>query len=495
MSAPKTSSLSHAKLRSESWNKAMAASPGNLDLSVTAGDVDGTIPEVLYGTRLLSNGPGWTRIGDRTAHPFDGHGYVRAFTFRPDGGCDLKARFVETPSYLAERDAKTMQHRGFATNLGGPIWRNWGFGEARNVANTTITRWGDRLLAGWEAGAPYALDAETLQTRGEEHFKGVVEGLATLAHVKHDANGERLVICNMANGRQTKFTFRELDTEDNVVSTSEAAIDGMAFTHDFAMSPSHFVLGGNPLRLKPFEIAKMLAGTSTLLKSVAADAKKPGVLYLVPRGGGPTKTIALPGPAFVVHFGNAFELDGSLIIDACVFSHFEFGEEFGYTGPKSEFDPSLPDARGPQKLVRITVAPGATEATWAPLTEHGVDFPRFHPEHEGIDTPLLFGATRRDKRFSDPFDSVIGLDLHNRERPEQLWTAPEHVFVGEPLFAPDPDDAAKGHVLVLLSDGLQEHTTLAILNATALDSGPVATIRWPLLPIAFHGDWDSKRLL
>ncbi len=480
--------------RTRSWNAAMAASPGSLDLTVEAAQVDGTIPPVLRGGRVLSNGPGWTQIGGRTAHPFDGHGYVRGFELLPDGSCRLRAEFVQTPSYVAEREANKLVHRGLATNPSDHFWQNISFGPPRNVANTTIVPWGDRLLAGWEAGAPYALDPETFETRGEEHFGGVIAGTATLAHMRKDHQQGRLTLCSVAMGRRTTFTFRELDHEDRVVSTSAAEIDGMLFTHDYALAPSWFVLGGNPLRLKPGALAKSLLGAGTLLRAVAPDDRRPGMLHLVPRGGsGPAREVTLPGPAFVVHFGNAFERDGDLIVDACVFERFEFGEEFGYSGPEQPFDPSLPEARGPQRLVRITVPEGSDSATWERLTPHGVDFPRFHPEHEGRETPLLFGATRKDTRYSDPFDSIIGVDLRDRDRPTQLWTAPDTTFVGEPLFAPDPEHEDRGHILAILSDGLAERTTLAIFDATALAQGPVASIPLPLLPIAFHGDWQAAR--
>ena len=483
-----------SELSTRSWNVAMGASPGALDLTVPRGRVDGAVPASLLGGRVLSNGPGWTRIGGRTAHPFDGHGYVRSFELQPDGGVRLRAEFVQTPSYVAERAAGRLLHRGLATNASKHWWENIRPGPRRNVANTTIIGWGGRLLAGWEAGAPTALDPETLQTRGEEHFGGVIAGQATLAHMRKDAQQGRLTLCSVAMGRQTRFTFRELDGDDQLVATAVAELPGTVFTHDYALTPSWFVLGGNPLRLKGGELAKALLGAGTMLTAVSPDDRQPGVLHLVPRSGeGPVRTVTLPGSCFVVHFGNAFERDGSVIVDACAFERFEFGEEFGYAGPDQPFDPGLPEARGPQRLLRITIAPGADTATWAPLTDHGVDFPRFHPDHEGIETPWLFGATREDTRYSDPFDSIIAVDLRDPERPTQLWTAPEAVFVGEPLFAPDPEHAHQGHLLVMLSDGVAEQSTLAIFNVTSLSAGPVATVPLPLLPIAFHGDWQAPR--
>jgi carotenoid cleavage dioxygenase-like enzyme len=470
----------------------MAASPGFIDLTVDASQIDGRIPSILRGGRFLSNGPGWTRIGNRTAHPFDGHGYVRSFDLLPDGGCRLRGAFVHTPSYLAERDAGRLVHRGLGTNTSSQFWQNLSFGPPRNVANTTIIRWGDRLLAGWEAGAPYALDPQTLETEGEVHFGGEIAGKATLAHMRKDHAKGRITLCSVAMGRKTTFTFREVNQDDQVVATSVAQLDGMRFAHDYALTPSWFVVAGNPLRLKPGALAKSLMGMGTMLHAVAPDHSQPGVLHLVPRSGsGRLRTVTLPSPAFVVHFGNAFERDGDVIVDVCAFERFEFGEEFGYSGPHEPFDPGLPEARGPQRLLRITIPAGASEATWEQLTPHGVDFPRFHPRHEGRETPALFGATRKDTRYSDPFDSIIRVDLRDKDRATQLWTAPETTFVGEPVFAPDPEQDDRGHVLAVLSDGIRQRTTLAVFDATALEQGPIATVPLPLLPIAFHGDWEE----
>jgi all-trans-8'-apo-beta-carotenal 15,15'-oxygenase len=473
--------------RSMSFNAAMTAAPGALDLQVERARIDGAIPPALYGSRVLSNGPGWTRIGGRLAHPFDGHGYVREFQFRPDGSVQLRARFVQTPVYRDEAEAKRLVHRGLGTNVGKHFWQNIGFGTPRNVANTTIVPWAGRLLAGWEGGAPYVLDEETLETRGEETFGGVLGKQATLAHFKHDAAKQRLVSCSIAMGAATKLVFREFDSNGLLVDSREAALPGQHFAHDFVITPRWYILASNPLRLKLGGLVRTVLGTSTLLRSIAAK-EGPGELYLVPRGRpGPMRTISLPGSAFVVHYGNAFDVDGAVHVDACLFRHFVFGEEFGYDGPDAPLNPALPDRREPQRLFRITVADNASTSTWQQLAPHGIDFPRIHPLHDGVETPTLFGATRADTRRSDPFDSLVRIDLRDHARPPQLWTAPDNVFVGEPLFAPVEDS---GFVIAVAADGLAGRSSLVILDAKTFASGPVATVPLPLLPIAFHGTWE-----
>ena len=104
-------------LRTRAWNAALSTSPGPLDLTIEASRIEGVIPPALRGGRLLANGPGWTHIGGRLAHPFDGHGYVRAFEFQPDGSMKLRARFVQTPVYRSEEAAQRITHHELGTNL------------------------------------------------------------------------------------------------------------------------------------------------------------------------------------------------------------------------------------------------------------------------------------------------------------------------------------------------------------------------------------------
>ncbi len=483
--------LSQLSPRARSWNHAISASPGDLDLRVPAARVEGVIPSSLRGGRLLSNGPGWTLIGERLAHPFDGHGYVRSFAFTPDGALELKARFVRTEVFVDERRAGRLVHRGLATNISDRPWHNLGFsGTPRNVANTTIYPWAGRLLAGWEGGEPYGLDPVTLETTGPQTFGGLLKGQVSLAHMHRDAARGRVILCSVTRGRTSVMTLRELDERGELVQQRVGALPRAGFAHDFAFSDRWYVLGGNPLAFKPLELAKAALGRSTLLRALKTDLQAPGTLVLIPRDRqGETRVVRLPTPAFVVHFVNAFERARELVVDVCVFHRFEFGEEFGYRGPREPLDPTLPELRGAQRMYRVTIPEGAEEARWRQLAPHGIDFPRVHPAHEGRETPMMVGACRADTRFSDPFDSVIRVDLEDLSKTPELWTAPEHVFVGEPVVAP-ARDGGPDHVLALLSDGLRARTTLAILRADAIAEGPVARVHLPLLPIAFHGDWE-----
>lgn len=480
--------------RSQSWNSALSVRPGNLDISISQSEIRGSIPDGLLGGRLLSNGPGWNTYDNLVVHPFDGHGYIRSYHFNLDGSVDIKARFINTEVYREESVTNSFIYRGLGTNPSEDFWKNISFTKIRNVANTTVYSFFGRLIAGWEGGVPHALDPVTLETLGEETFDGLVQDKVTLAHIHYDKQKEHVLVVNIQRGRNTGIEIHELNDKGTHVSTRKGEILGTAFVHDFMFSKSWYIFGSNALQLDLFNVLKSFMGVGTLMTSLRADIQKPGELVLISRETPDvTRRIRLPKPVFVVHFVNAFERsDGTLIVDACIFHDFTFGQEFGYVDRHSPFEPELSDLREPQSLYRITVPPYSDEADWELLAPHSVDFPRVHPDFEGRETSYFVGATRRDTRFSDPFDSLIYLDLHTPNAKPDLWTAPPDVFVGEPIVAPDKKIGID-YVLVLLSDGLQEMTTLAIFEARDITKGPVCEIPMPLMPIAFHGCWESKK--
>jgi carotenoid cleavage dioxygenase-like enzyme len=484
------SSESLSSPRARAWNAALTASPGDLDREGL--EVEGALPADLVGGRYLLNGPGWVSIGGRLVHPFDGHGYVRAIRFEPEGRVSLRARFVRTRAYVDEARAGRVIHRGLATRPHDAWWRNVLADGPRNVANTTVVPWAGRLLCGWEGGLPHAIDPETLETRGPEGFGGALPPGAVLAHMRVDAPRDRLVTLTLGMGRTTKLTFRELDRSGHLVGAREVSIPGSLFAHDFFVTPHWYVLAGNPLAIDVGAFVRARLGAGDLLQAIRADDAAPGTLHLVPREGeGPVRTVRVDRRLFVVHFANAFEEGGDVIVDTCAFERFVFGNEFGWQGPDAPLDPALPDRRAAQELGRVRIAEGARDARWERLSTLGCDFPRVADALEGRDAPAVYVATRAAEGRSDPFDSVARIDLRARG-PASRWTAPEGTFVGEPVFVPRrsarPEDD-DGFVLAMLYDGLGARSELALFESQAIARGPRARVRLPLLPYGFHGAW------
>ena len=483
-------------LRAAAWNAVMTAEPGELELEIPASVIEGAIPRDLAGGRHLQNGPGWTKIGGRLAHPFDGHGLVRSLTFTSEGGARFRSRFVRTPAYLAERNAGRLLHKGLGTNISANPLANFRAPGPRNVSNTTIQPWAGRLISGWEGGRPYALDAQSLETIGEETFGGALPDAAFLAHVRIDTAANRLVGCNLYRSLPSRFVFREFDATGKQVIEREVTIPGMHFEHDFVVTPRWYVLAGNPLKARLGKFAKAMLGFGTLIEALRTDDTRPGELYLIPRGRpGPVRTIQLPQHAFVIHFANAYDVDDtSSVVELCAFESFEFGGEFGFQGPHLPLDPGLPDGRASiQRLYRATVRDDSNAAQWEQLSDCGMDFPRVHPGREGRTAPAIYASTRSDITKSDPFDAIARVDTIDRARPTQVWAARDGQFVGEPLFAPRPGarDLDDGWVIAVVYDGVAKTTRLCVFDANDLTKGPLAAVPLPPQPYGFHGFWEG----
>jgi carotenoid cleavage dioxygenase-like enzyme len=475
-------------VRANAWNAVMTAEPGEQEIEIPASMIEGTVPPELAGGRHLQNGPGWTKIGGRLEHPFGGHGFVRALSFTKDGGASFRSRFVKTPSYLEERSTGRGSSRFPLANI-----RRMG---QRNVSNTTIQPWAGRLISGFEGGRPYALDAESLETIGEETFDGVLPEGAFLAHMRTDSEANRLIGMNTLRGNPSRFIFREFDEMGKQVAEREAEIPGMHFEHDFVATPRWYVLAGNPMKVNFAKMAGAMVGLGSLFGALRADDSTPGELFLIPRGRpGPVRTVRLPQSAFVIHFANAHDVDDeTCVIDLCAFESYEFGGEFGFQGPTRPLDPEIPDRRSSfQKLYRATVREGSKLAEWQALSDYRIDFPRVHPAREGRAAPAIYASTRSDRSKSDPFDAIARVDSVDFERPTEVWSAGEGQFLGEPVFAPRPgaSDLDDGWVVAIVYDGAAGKSRLCVFEPKALAKGPIAMVPLPLQPYGFHGFWEG----
>ena len=135
--------------------------------------VHGNLPDALCGTFFL-NGPGITSFKNRNMHPFDGHAFIRRFTFhggsgKPGGNrVTFCGRFVETESYKSESKENRVVYRGIGTLPYSATFFNmpWNLFSPydKNTANTCVLPVDDRLLCLYEGGPPHAVNADTLRS-------------------------------------------------------------------------------------------------------------------------------------------------------------------------------------------------------------------------------------------------------------------------------------------------------------------------------------------
>ncbi|KAG6501773.1 carotenoid cleavage dioxygenase 7, chloroplastic-like isoform X1 [Zingiber officinale] len=357
-------------------------------------------PDFPCGTYYLT-GPGlFSDDHGSTVNPLDGHGYLRAFEFGEDGRCRYSARYVATEAQREEREEATgrwrFTHRGpFSVLRGGRRLGN--LKVMKNVANTSVLRWGRRLMCLWEGGDPYEIDPATLDTVGPADLLGsyrvepgrrqdggggglgsvaveiaarllkpVLRGIfkmpdkRLLAHYKIDPKRKRLVMltCNTEDMLlpRSNFTFYELDENYEVKEKREFTIPDHLMIHDWALTDTHYVLFGNHIKLDIHGSLLAVSGLHPMIAALAVDPTHPSTpIYVLPRFSQHTHQlrnwlvpIEAPWQRWSLHVGNAFEemdaagnLKISLQISVCSYKWFNFQKMFGYNWHTGKLDPTF----------------------------------------------------------------------------------------------------------------------------------------------------------
>ncbi|KAK4414629.1 Carotenoid cleavage dioxygenase 7, chloroplastic [Sesamum alatum] len=365
--------------------------------------VDGALPHDFPSGTYYLTGPGlFSDDHGSTVHPLDGHGYLRAFKMdAARGKVEFMARYIETEAQAEERDPSTGEwrftHRGpFSVLKGGKMVGNTKV--MKNVANTSVLRWGGRLFCLWEGGDPYEIEGQTLATVGKfnvagdrkmspesddddgERFtadfldvaakilKPILHGVfkmppkRLLSHYKIDVRRNRLLImsCNAEDMLlpRSNFTFYEFDSNFKLLQSQEFSIPDHMMIHDWAFTDSHYILFGNRIKLDVAGSMRAVCGLSPMISALSLNPSKPtSPIYVLPRfpNTQPNRPhrdwrvpIEAPSQMWVLHVANAFEekhVNGNLHIQiqasACSYHWFNFQNMFGYDWQSGRLDPSM----------------------------------------------------------------------------------------------------------------------------------------------------------
>ncbi|KAG9452202.1 hypothetical protein H6P81_005106 [Aristolochia fimbriata] len=321
--------------------------------------VEGAVPADFPSGTYYLVGPG-LNSDDRgtTVHPFDAHGYLRAFAV--DGGSGevtYSGRYVETEAWKEEYNNEKeggevrFTHRGVLSVLkGGNVTK-----VMKNVANTTVVKWGTRLLCLWEGGLPHVVEQGTLDTIGlfdvddqmddpdfpvRSRFDlapadlfghllgrfmklfaiGIFRGMSkrVLAHYKIDEGRKRMVLAatNTADMflPRTTFTFYEYDTSFKLLNKRKFCIPEALMIHDWALTDTHYVIFGNRFKLHVPDALRAFSGSSPFLSAFHVDKSRPtSPMYVLPRFSDDAghrdwrRPIEAPRQLWSVHVANAFE--------------------------------------------------------------------------------------------------------------------------------------------------------------------------------------------
>jgi all-trans-8'-apo-beta-carotenal 15,15'-oxygenase len=474
------------------WQRGYESQPNESDYWID--DIEGEIPADLQGT-FFRNGPGLLDInGERIHHPFDGDGMVCAIVIA-NGHAHFRNRFVHTEGYLAEKKAGKILHRGvFGTQKAGGWLTNIFDTKIKNIANTNIIYWGGKLLALWEAAAPYRLDPSTLETIGLDTLDGILQpGEPFAAHPRIEKGkngaGDRLINFSVKPGLSSTITIYELDESGKLLQSYAHEIPGFAFLHDMVITPNYCIFFQNPVSFNPL---LFLLGMRSAAQCIQFSPKKSTQVILIPRNGIDEVKILETEPCFVFHHANAWEEDGAVFVDSICY------ESFPTVEPDSDFRALDFDTIPAGELWRFKLNLSDKTVQHQVVEKRCCEFPTLHPHHVGQPYRYLYIGAADLPTGNAPLQAILKIDFLTGEK--QIWSAAPRGFAGEPVFVPRSSDAPQseddGWLLMLMYDATEHRSTLVILDASDITKGPVARLHLKQhIPYGLHGSFTSDVLL
>jgi len=474
--------------------------------SYVISDIEGQIPSELHGGTLYKVGPAKFQRGDQKyEHVLDGDGFCAAISFEDATTARYTGRFVETEYFEAEQERDEVLYRNvFGTQRAGGPLANAGDIVLKNVANTAILKWNERLFVLWEAGRPYELDPVTLETlpftnsgplaNMECRMRGVTTGndivdrimgagrsFTAHPHIRNDT----LVAFTSANNVQTdeaSLKFTEYDSKWQVIQSLKYGQRGPP-PHDFCLATDHYVFFQNPygkMDTLPY-IMGQKAPTQVMQLLLQQTPTK---LHIVPRNGDEAVVVDVP-PYFNIHnVAESFESvneNGDRIMT--VYSNgWDLQDERYF--PKNQ--PSVPflgawggsypdfcdkDIVPPALLYRTTV--NIDKGT---LVDHSevfpgtvVEFPTQDPRDKHI---IYYSLATRDAE-SLPSVGLCRIDTADDSIDE--WWAPLGTFTGE-CSAVAKEDAPGSWLVTMLYDTDKRKTRVAVFDSENVQQGPICRL-------------------
>jgi carotenoid cleavage dioxygenase len=451
-------------------------------------EVEGTVPPELQGT-FFRVGPDQAfppKMGD--ANPFNGDGIVTAFRF-DRGHVDMQHRYVMTRRLAAERAAR----RGLFGAYRNPFTDDPSVqGVQRTVSNTNVVQHAGQLLAFKEDGPPYAMDAQTLETRQLWDWQGQMTATSFTAHPKIDPDtGELVGYAYAAKGEATDdiavYSFDKSGRKTWEV-WFKSPYPGMI--HDCGVSEHYVVLALIP---QVMDIERLKRGGIAFQWEPSLDHK----YIVVPRGGGPGDVRVFSAPnAMPGHVINAFDEGGKLYLDLPValdnvFWFFPDGQgrfpppgSFGTEVTRWCFDMNDRNSK-PERSVLSRLA-----AEFPHVDDRYSGRPYRYGFMQATDPTRPYNAEKAGPVMGFFFNTFLRMDMQTGQA--DTWFCGDTSSTQEPVFAPRHARAGEGegYLLGVVNRRAEHRSDLVVLDAQRIAAGPVATIKLPVrLKYGIHGNW------
>lgn len=429
--------------------------------------IEGNLPVTLNGS-YLRNGPNPYFTPYTYTYPFDGDGMIHKMTLA-HGWAAYRNRFVKTKNLNFEQKAGKALYGGFKMPLMPDPKYVKDSDPTRNCASVHIARFGDKLLAFYEASSAYELN-DDLQTIGEWRLPNKKK-LEINAHHRRDLKTGHFYACTYAVDKAPYLTVYEFDQHANLLKTIPIEKLYSTMIHDFVITENYIIFFDTPAIFD-------LQGLGAHKDFLSFQQDKPTRIILLHKVTHEVQVIETES-FFVYHFVNAYEQNHKIMID---FVHHE----------SLNVNPAAhPSKRGP-RLYRAEI--DLTHMTYHhfSLCDEKVEFPTYALALTGQPYRYAYCCTETSNKV-EHFNAILKYDF--LENKHELFSFGDDIEVDEAIFVPEanPKSEDHGYLMLYIYHKNQDTSDFVLLDAKSPGAKPIATI--PLgrrVPHGLHGSWVPR---
>jgi beta,beta-carotene 9',10'-dioxygenase len=436
--------------------------------------VEGRLPDWLQGS-LVRTAPAKWEIGARTMnHWFDGFAMLHRFGIS-DGEVSYANRFLHTRAYRAAEEKGEIVYSEFATDpcrsLFARVFSMFSPKISDN-ANVNLVKLGDRYISMTETPIPVEFDGETLETVGVAYE---APGLLTTAHPHLDRASRAMLNYAAKLGPRNRYRFFHVPPDQGGPRViAELPVKKPAYMHSFGLTERWLVLAEFPFVVNPVSIP--LSGRP-YIENYRWKPELGTKITLIDRSSGEATGPFETDAFFCFHHANAYEENGSVVVDACTYADAHIVEDL-YLDRLREGKPA---DRAELRRFRIDLSSG--EVAHEQLAE-GFELPRInYGRNNERPYRYVWGVDGK----SGWLDRIVKTDVETSSTTE--W-AEDGCSPGEPVFvaAPRAEREDEGVLLSVVFDSSSGDSFLLVLDAA--DLGELARAEAPHgIPYGFHGQF------
>ena len=442
--------------------------------------LSGAIPAGLRGSLYRNGAARLERGGQRVGHWFDGDGAILGVHFTNAGATGVY-RYIQSTEYQAEEKAGRFIYGGYGMNPPGAIWDR--FKATKNAGNTSVLALSDKLLALWEGGHPYALDLETLETRGLDDLGGLPKSLPFSAHPKRDSKTGDVFNFGVSFGKEATLNVYRLDASGKLKQKGSVKLDGLPLIHDFVMAGQYLIFFIAPVRLSVLPLLLRLKSFSDSFEW------KPELGTQILVFDRTSLTLVSQGetePWYQWHFGNGFvNADGDVVVNTVRYDNFDTNQYL----KEVAIGKTHTSAKSTLWQGRLNPVAGNVIETHQ-LLDRFCEFPVVKPHDVGQPAPHTYLSLRR--QGVDPAQDWFGAIARFDQTTGELMEADlgENLYPMEPIYAPDAENPNQGWIVTVVYDGTLDRSEVWVFDSDHLDDSPVCRLALPeVIPFGFHGTW------